>query len=178
VAELTKSACEGKDPCNAIVEIANPADELTNLALKAIRDGQAGSNVKVVGTFQSNYDPAQVTKNLPDLLTANPETNVVVTIADNTAVAAVPIVKESGKDIKITANGGSRAGAKGVKSGELSGSLGLWPRQAGVIAGEAALKAINGETIEQPGVDQFKIDKPFLLNKDNIDQFKPEWGAE
>lgn len=178
VAELTRKACEGKDPCNAIVEIANPADELTALALKAIKDGDAGDNVKVVGTFASSYDPANVTKNLPDLLTAHPETNVVVAIADNTAVAAVPIVKESGKDILVTANGGSRAGVAAIKAGTVFGSLGLWPHQAGVIAGQAALDAVNGDPIEQPGVDQFKIDTPEMLYRDNIDEFTPEWGAQ
>ncbi|HWI21964.1 MAG TPA: sugar ABC transporter substrate-binding protein, partial [Baekduia sp.] len=178
IAGLAKKACEGKDPCNAIVEIATPSDELTNIALQELKDGGAGDNVKVVGTFASNYDAAAVTKALPDLLTAHPDTNVIVMAADNTAVAAIAVVKDAGKDILVTGTGGSRAGVKAVKSGQMFGSLGIWPRQAGVKAAEFALKAINGEKIDQPGVDEFKMDEPQLLYKDNIDEFTPEWGAE
>lgn len=176
ITEITKAACADKDPCKVIVEIANTSDPLTTTAAKAVKDMPG---VEVVGEFSSNYDPGAVAKAMPDLLQANPDANVFVSAADSSALAALDAIKAAGMTDSLTlvANGGSRLGVEAVEDGTIFATLGNWPEQYGAKAAELLIQAINGDEVTETFVDETKIDSPFILTKDNIGEFTPEWGA-
>jgi len=175
--DLTTEACAELDPCKIIVEIVTASDIYSNTYADAI--AKEVPNAEVVAKLPGMYDPSVIAKAMPDALSANPDTNVFVSAADSQALAAMPAIKEAGLDgkIKIIGNGGSRLGAKAIADGTMFGTLGLWPRQNGELAVKAAAQAINGEPVEPSGVDMYEVDEPVIVTKDNVDQFKPEWGA-
>ncbi|MFN8201232.1 MAG: sugar ABC transporter substrate-binding protein [Solirubrobacteraceae bacterium] len=175
--ELTTKACEGLDPCNIIVEIVTASDTYSNTYADAI--AKEVPHAKVVAKLPGMYDPSVITKTMPDLLSAHPDTNVFVSAADSQALAAVPAIKSAGLEgkIKLIGNGGSRLGAKAVADGTLFGTLGLWPQQNGALAVKAATQAVNGQPVDPSGVDIYTVDTPSIITKENVDQFKPEWGA-
>ncbi len=176
--EIAKLACEGHDPCNIIAEVATPSDHFTNEAADAV--ARDVPNAKIVQKITGQYDPSVIAKALPDALSAHPEANVFLSAADSQALAVVPAVKAAGRDdeLKLLGNGGSRLGAKGVADGTLFATVGNWPRQGGKLAGELAIKAVNGQPIDEPGVDALELDRPDIITQDTVAQFTPEWGAE
>ena len=175
--QLLEEACADLDPCKVIGEVASPSDPLTT---RVLEEAEKLPNVELVQTISAGYDPATVAKAFPDALSANPDAHVFVSAADSQALAVVPVLESAGKlgQIKLIGNGGSRLGAKAVADGVLFGTAGNWPRQMGVAAGEMLLKAIKGETIEEPAVDALKIAEPQVLTADTVGEFEAEWGAE
>jgi ribose transport system substrate-binding protein len=91
---------------------------------------------------------------------------------DTEAMGAADAVKAAGKQDKIivVGLGGSETGLKGVKEGQLYGTMLQSPVLDAQMAVEAALKVANGEKI--PATNYLKIPK---ITKDNVDQFTPEW---
>jgi ABC-type sugar transport system substrate-binding protein len=178
VVEITKDACKGLDPCKIIAEVATPNDPLTTEAVKAVKEEVPGA--EIVQTISGQYDPSIIAKAFPDALNAHPDAQVFLSTADSQALAVVPALKQAGKlgKIKLIGNGGSRLGAKGIADGTLFGTIGNWPEQAGAMTGKMLIQAVNGQTVDPKGVDGLKIDEPLIITKDNVDQFKAEWGAE
>jgi ribose transport system substrate-binding protein len=174
--EVIQDACKGIDPCKVVAEISTASDPYTNYAVDQV---DALPNVEVVQRFASQYDPAAVIKSLPDILSAHPDTNVFMSIADTQALAGLGAIKSAGltDKIKVVGNGGSRLGKKAVADGTMFGTLGTWPEQFGKAAGEMAVKAVNGQPIDPAGVDALNLDKPGVVIKSTVDEFQPEWGA-
>lgn len=79
--------------------------------------------------------------------------------------------------LKVIGYGGSVLGAKAVEDGDIFVTLALFPQTAGSILGEMASKAVNGETIDQPGVDHYGIGSPIVVTKDTVGELTPQWGA-
>jgi ribose transport system substrate-binding protein len=175
--ELATEACKDLDPCNIIAEVASPNDPLTNESVAAV--AKEVPNAKIVAKFASGFDPGQVAQKMPDLLSAHKDANVFLSIADSSALAAIPALKQAGMlgKVKLLGDGGSREGVKAVADGTMFGSSGNWPRQEGEITAEMAVKAINGEPIDPVGMLQSDIDDPDTLTKDTVGDFKPEWGS-
>lgn len=174
-AKLVEDACDGKDPCNVIADTI-PGDPFGDAFLKAI---SAVPGVKVIQKINTNYDPSQMQKIAADTFAAHPDVDLLFTLSDQQALAAVPALKEAGmlEQVKLIGGGGSRQGAEAIADGILFGTLATWPFQTGKIAGEMAVKAVNGEKIDPAGVEGQEIDTPQVVTKDTVDQFKPEWGA-
>jgi ribose transport system substrate-binding protein len=178
IAGLTKKACAGKDPCKAIVELAFPSDPLTNAVLDAVKKDVP--NIDVVQTVVGQYDPSIIAKVFPDALAAHPDTNVFVSAADSQALAVVPALKQAGKldQVKLIGSGGSFLGKKAIEDGTMFGTIGNWPEQHAEAAAKMLTQAVNGEPVDPDSVDAFLIDKPLVVEKGNVDQFQPEWGAK
>jgi ribose transport system substrate-binding protein len=177
IAGLTEKACEGKDPCQVIAEVATPNDPVTNVVVDEVKKVPG---VQVVQTISGQYDPSVIAKAFPDALSAHPDADVFVSAADSQALAVVPALKQAGKlgQIELIGSGGSRLGAKAVADGTLFGTVGNWPEQHGAAAGEMLVQAARGETVDPVSVDALQVDTPSLVTKDTVDQFKAEWGAE
>jgi ABC-type sugar transport system substrate-binding protein len=176
--ESVKAACEGVEPpCKLIVEQGAAADVFSNEILKQLSkmDG-----VEVVQKFITLYDPAEVTKAVPDILSAHGDADVYVSSADNTAVVAAGLIKDAGlaDSLKVLGNGASHAGLAAVEDGSLFSTIGDWPFQQGEILAKMATQAVNGETLDPRDVVAQDIDTPLLINKDNADEAKSEWGAQ
>ena len=173
-----KRACEGTGPCKIILETSFLSDPLYAGAYGYIQDQAKGTNVQVATTYESQYDPAQTTAKLRDILIANPDVKVIVFCNDPTAMAGVRVLSDLGMQdrVKSIAQGGTAVGAEAVKKGQLFATLSVLPKTASHLEGEMVLKAINGQTVDPKGVDAFKIGKlQSAVTKQNLDQFTPEW---
>jgi ribose transport system substrate-binding protein len=177
-AEMLKTVCADKDPCEVIAEISNPADPLTTGTVKLIQ--KAVPNIKIVATMETLYDPAAVAKKMPDLLAANPGTDVYLAAADSSARAAVPAIKAAGMTDKVVliGNGGDRQSVKEITDGTLFGSVANYPQQAGNGLVVALGQALNGEEIKTCCTDGLALDTPVVLTKDTIGDFTAEYGAK
>jgi ribose transport system substrate-binding protein len=177
VVEMTKLACEGLNPCNIIAEKASPTDPLTNDPIDAVKEEVP--NAEIVGEMVTGYDPGAAAQQMPDLLAANPDANVYLSISDGTALASVPAIDDAGLlgKIRIIGAGGSRQGAKAIADGTLFVTNGNWPKQEGEFMANMAVQAINGDDIDPVFLLQNDVDEPAIITKDNVNEFTPEWGA-
>jgi ribose transport system substrate-binding protein len=173
--KMVTSTCADKDPCNVVMD-SIPGDTFGTIMTKAV---EAAPGVKIINKINTNFDPAQMAKTAPDMFAANPSIDVLVTLADGQALAAIPAAKAAGLEgkVKLLAAGGSRQGAAAIKDGSLAGTLASWPFQTGVAVGKMAVQAVNGETVQPNAISGLTIDTPAVVTPDNVDQFKPEWGA-
>lgn len=174
--ELIEDACGERTSCELIVTLASRADPFHAAALEVFERRAKESGFKILQVLETAYETAQTQKQLPDVLRARPEADVLVLEGDNNAIAAAEIAKEAGVDAKIIGNGGSRPGAKAIEDGTIFGSLGIWPTQAGEKAAEIATQLANGDQPSETGVNFYEMDEPVLLTKETIDEFTPEWG--
>jgi ribose transport system substrate-binding protein len=173
VAGLVKSACEGRSPCRVIAEDV-PGDPFTTATNKRIAQLL---NVQIVQKLAGMYDPALIQKNLPDALSAHADADVFLAASDTEALAALgPIssAKRQGK-IRVVGVGGSRRGAEAVAAGTMFATTGGWPIQAGRLAGQMAIKAINGQSIAPKGINSALIDQPLEVTPKTVGTFKAEW---
>ena len=171
-------ACEGGAVCKVILETSFLSDPLYAGAYRYIEEQAKGTNVKVVATYESQYDPAQTTAKLRDILVANPDVKVITFANDPTALAGIRVLASLGMQdqVKTIAQGGTAAGAEAVGKGELFATLAVQPKTAARIEGEMVLKAIKGQAINPDGLDAFKIGKlQGAVTKANLEQFTPEW---
>jgi ribose transport system substrate-binding protein len=176
-AELTKMACEGIDPCEIIAEVATPTDEPSNVAVDIV--AETVPNAKIVQKVTGEYDPGVIAKVFPDALSAHPEADVFLAAADSQALAVVPALKNAGRfgEVLLLGQSGTYAGADAVKEGVMFGTIGQWPESEGRKAGELAIAAVNGKPIEPKGYNNLELSEPFIVTKDTVAEFKPEWGA-
>ena len=173
-----KRACQGADACKIILETSFLSDPLYSGAYAYIGEQAKGTNVKIVATYESQYDPAQTTAKLRDILVANPDVKAIVFCNDPTALAGIRVLAGLGMQdqVKSIAQGGTAAGAEAVSKGELFATLAVLPKTTSRLEGEMALKAIKGQPIDPNGLDAFKIGKlQGAVTKANLDQFTAEW---
>ncbi|HWH26673.1 MAG TPA: sugar ABC transporter substrate-binding protein [Pseudolysinimonas sp.] len=176
--KLVSLACGDANPCKVIAEIASAADPYTNF----VADGVAkdlGPRVQIVQRFSTGYDPGEVAKQLPDILSAHPDATVFMSAADSSALAALPAVKDAGRTdtLKILGSGGSSDGAAAVADGTIFATSGNWPQQSGAFLAKALTQAVHGEKVTHSELDGFKADNPQFVTKETVSEFKPEWGA-
>ncbi|MBM7044931.1 MULTISPECIES: sugar ABC transporter substrate-binding protein [Rhizobium] len=175
---LIAKICEGHESCKILIEVSYISDPLFKGQIDYIKKKAEGTNVEIVAIYESQYDPAQTTAKLRDLLVAHPDVNIVTFVADPTAMAGLQVIKSLGMQdqIKEIAQGGTKAGATAVKSGELFATFSVLPFTVSRIEGEMALKAINGEPIEPNGIDAYAVGNiAGAVTMENVDQYKPEW---
>ncbi|MDF2050433.1 sugar ABC transporter substrate-binding protein [Arthrobacter sp. Cr_A7] len=175
--EMVKKACEGKDHCKVFIEIAAEGDPLT---LSLVDKVNELPNVEVVEVLAAEYDPSVIARLMPEALKRHPDVDVYNAAGDQTAIAAIPAFEAAGLlgKVKIVGAGGSRAGKKAVEDGKFFSTSADYPYTFGKIAGEMAVKAVNGQKIDPPGVNAQYVKQPSIVTKENVDQFDPEWGAE
>ena len=175
---LIAKSCQGQEICKVLIEVSYISDPLFKGEIDYIKKKAEGTGVKIVAIYESQYDPAQTTAKLRDLLVAHPDVKIVTFVADPTAMAGSRVIKSLGMEgqIKGIAQGGTKDGAAAVKSGELFATLSVLPFSVSRIEGAMALKAINGEPIEPKGTDAYAVGNiAGPVTMENVDQYKPEW---
>ncbi|HWH26672.1 MAG TPA: sugar ABC transporter substrate-binding protein [Pseudolysinimonas sp.] len=175
---LVSRACGDTDPCKVIAEVASPADPYTNLVADGV-EKELGPQVQIVQRFSSGYDPGEVARQLPDILSAHPDATVFMSAADSSALAALPAIKDAGRadTLKILGSGGSSEGAAAVADGTIFATSGNWPQQYGAFLATALTQAVHGEKVTHSELDNFTADKPQFITKDTVSEYKPEWGT-
>jgi ribose transport system substrate-binding protein len=182
LAELTVEACQGKDPCQVIYEFGPPDFSFAANTREVFNDEVAKEpTIEVVGEGSHLFQPDRARSLTRELLTANPDVDVITSDDDPSAAALLSVVKEMGLEdqIEIIGGAGAREGAKLVASGEMFGSSVLVPRTAGTKAAQIAITGARGE---DPGETEFNNAEDLSpigpkLTMQNVAEFKAEWSV-
>ncbi len=103
-----------------------------------------------------------------NMLQAHPEINVFYGLSDEMALGAAQAVKQAGRDdILCIGLDGNPNAKEAVKNGQLTATLDVGPVDIGKNAVESLLKAIAGETLDNPVVEA----ETTVVDASNVDQF-------
>ncbi|WP_455256807.1 ribose ABC transporter substrate-binding protein RbsB [Peptoniphilus asaccharolyticus] len=108
-----------------------------------------GSELQVVAKQTANYDRTEGLSVMENILQANADIQAVFAHNDEMALGALEAIKSSGKDIKVVGFDATDDAVKSVEAGELAATIAQQPKEIGSLGIEAAVKAINGETVEK-----------------------------
>ena len=111
----------------------------------------AGDAIEVVAEQSANWEVDQGYAATQNILTANPDVELIYCGNDGMAIGAVRAVKEANKtdQIKVIGFDGISEALNMIVSGELYGSVAQFPAEMGILGVENAVKLINGEEVEQ-----------------------------
>ena len=177
--KLSAEACEAlkANPCDVGFLYDVKASNLDGAVHAGFLVGLATDpNAKITNTGQTNFTQAQALTATQDMLTANPNLDVIWG-SDQGAEGAASAVAQAGKQGKVDiigAGGGSIAIAD-VKSGVLYGELFNAPATEGTVAMQMMAKALTtGQS--SGGVDvAATFPNGGAITKANVDQFKAQY---
>jgi len=173
------AACKSQnlDPCN----IAYLHDVKASAIGVALWDGfteaTKGSPVKVVAEGETFYNPAAAQTAVADILTANPDIDLIATSDQGLQGAALAIEAAGGAmtDYLLVGYGGSQWGQAHVASGEVFADVLQAPATEGKLGMIALLQALRGKG-DQGDIDPFKaFPNNGVITKDTASQFTGEW---
>lgn len=186
-ADAIKQACAGLNPCKVVwmgSVAALPSEKAYHDSV--LKNLKSASNVKIIATVDGGaYTAAGGQKTSQDVLTAHPDTNVLLANGDQPAAGAILSIKAANLTGKVKVIGGcpSKISKPLIASGAEWGSWSCYPADEGQLAMEYLLKAINGELKApvgiSPSLERFKKDptlKP-VITKDNIASFEIQYAG-
>ena len=111
----------------------------------------AGDSIEVVAEQSANWEVDQGYAATQNILTANPDIELIYCGNDGMAIGAVRAVKEANKtdQVKVIGFDGISEALNMIVSGELYGSVAQFPAEMGILGVENAVKLVNGEEVEQ-----------------------------
>jgi ribose transport system substrate-binding protein len=111
----------------------------------------AGDAIEVVAEQSANWEVDQGYAATQNILTANPDIELIYCGNDGMAIGAVRAVKEANKadQIKVIGFDGISEALNMIVSGELYGSVAQFPAEMGILGVENTVKLLNGEEVEQ-----------------------------
>ena len=182
-AEMTVKACADKDPCNVVLSVGDPANSYSTEKLKAEKESLAQHpQIKILGSPVAGFaDPAKGYAAGRDILTANPDVDVIVGDTDATVRGIERAVKEAGKlgKIQLIGDGASQYAADAIADGRWFGSVIYMPRTSAAKATDLLIRAARGEKVPSVvTVEQLSPTKGMELTKAELSQFKPEYKGE
>lgn len=178
--ELILTACEAKDPCNVIIQEGTLGSAPQIERTRGIEDViSAESSVVVLAKETNDFQQAKAIELTDQLLPQFETIDVIATHDDASAVGVSQSIAQAQREgISVIGVGGSKDGIAAVESGELFGTVWVSPRQDGVLALEAMIAILRGETI----ADITDVDgRPTLpvpmaqVTGDNAADFPGEW---
>lgn len=129
----------------------------------------AGDSIKVVAEQSANWEVDQGYAATQNILTANPDIQLVYCGNDGMAIGALRAVKEAKKEkqVKIIGFDGVSEALNLVDTGEMFATCAQFPAEMGILGVENAVKLVKGETAES------NIDTGAkLITKDNVKEHK------
>lgn len=134
------------------------------------RDGfveGASDTIDIVAEQSANWEVDQGYDAAQNIITANPDLELIYCCNDSMAIGARKAVEEAGlKDkIKIFGFDGASEALNKVKNGEFFGTVAQFPVEMGKLGVENAVKALKGENVESyldTGAD--------LITSENVDK--------
>lgn len=182
LAKAMVMACEGIDPCEvAFLQgfSSFPLDVERLAVVQAAAD--ASDNIEIVAVQDANYLEDDGFAVATDMLQANPNIDVFVSVGDQMILGAELAVQDAGLEgqIKLIGQGGSQDGYNAVAEGRWFATVANTPYTNGQIAAQMALQAIKGELIIR-SVNMYDQAPPFphsgpIITQDNYQEFEPQW---
>lgn len=111
----------------------------------------AGDAIEIVAEQSANWEVDQGYAATQNILTANPDLELIYCGNDGMAIGALRAVKEAKKNdqIKVIGFDGISEALNLITSGELYGSVAQYPAEMGILGVENAAKLIKGEEVEE-----------------------------
>ncbi|MFZ0216976.1 MAG: sugar ABC transporter substrate-binding protein [Candidatus Dormiibacterota bacterium] len=146
---LAIEACGSVNPCQVAYLQGDTALPLDVARTKAVLETlKTAPNVKLVADPQGGYTQADGLKAAQDVLSANPNVNVIM--GSSQAIEGAELaVKKAGKlgKIKLIGNGGSCQAVKGVLDGNWFASYIIAERSSGAKAAQLGISAAEGQSV-------------------------------
>ncbi|MFN3708756.1 sugar ABC transporter substrate-binding protein [Microcella sp.] len=174
-------ACASKnlDPCDVAFLHDVKASAIGVALWEAFNEVTAGTPVRVVAEGETFYNPAAAQGAVADILSANPDIDLIAT-SDQGLQGAVLAIEAAGRslsDFLMIGYGGSAWGKERVAEGVVFSNVVQAPATEGRLAMEAMVDALRN------GVNRGDID-PFadfpnngVMTRDTADQFTGEWAG-
>ncbi|WP_333755899.1 ABC transporter permease/substrate-binding protein [Streptomyces sp. IBSBF 3352] len=129
---------------------------------------KAFPGIKVVAQQPADFDRTKGLDVMSNLLQAHPDVQGVIAANDEMALGAIKALgSKAGKSVSVVGFDGTPDGLKAVENGSLYASVAQQPSQLGKIAVDNALKALDGDKVEQTVKVPVKV-----VTRENVAGFK------
>lgn len=170
-------ATQDLDPCNVAFLHDVKASAIGVAIWEAFNDAIAGSPVTVVAEGETFYNPAAAQTAIADILTANPDVDLIATSDQGLqgGVGAIEAAGMSVSDFLLVGYGGSQWAQEQVAAGVVFADVVQAPATEGRLGMEALIDALrNGN--DHGDVDPFAdFANDGVMTQDTVDQFTGEW---
>ncbi len=176
LATLANQACAAANPCK-IALIHNYIGDEPDSAITAAFNSTLGAdtNDSVVASADGLYEPSVSLTQVQDILTAQPNLNVIVGADQNCEGASSALAAVKNTTVKLVCYGASAAGVTALKTGAWFADVAQMPAtegQLGMIALVRALKTGRSSGSQNPVA---KLPNNGILNQTNVGKFTAEW---
>ncbi len=146
------AAEQAGEGANAVIIYGQEGDNTSNMRREGYQAACDEAGVTVLDALSGQNTTDGATKTMEDLLNAYPDQiDIVLCHKDDTAIGAMNACKSAGvDDMIIVGFDGNASAVDLILAGEMvKATVAQQPYEMGYQAVEAALKAINGETVEE-----------------------------
>jgi ribose transport system substrate-binding protein len=172
---LGVQACRGRNPCRVAYLEGFKALPLDNARTRAVKRALSrAKNVQIVASVEGGYTAASGLKAAQDVLTANPDVNVMIGSAQaiQGAEQAVRTARKQGR-VKLIGNGGSCQAVAAVRGGRWFATYVIAERSSGRKATQVAIQAAEGKKVAA-SFDTRKLQNP-LGTKPGLKGYKAQY---
>jgi fructose transport system substrate-binding protein len=145
----------------------------------------SGGEYEIVGNEATGANEEGGQKGMENLLSKNPDINVIYTINEPTAAGAAAAMDAAGKgpdDYILVSVDGGRAGVEDVQSGVIDATSQQYPLKMASLGVEAIVKIVQtGEVpANSPGLDFFNTGVALIATEpiEGVPSETPEFGLE
>lgn len=126
-----------------------------------------GVKYQIVASQPTDWTPESGESVCQNLLTANPDLDMIFSQADSMAVGCARAITAAGSNaLLVSSTGGSELGAQALQLGELDSSVCIQPKLMGELTFTALYEAVSNPAAAKKG--QYITYKQFPLTKDNV----------
>ena len=146
------AAEQAGEGANAVIIYGQEGDNTSNMRREGYQKACDEAGVEVLAALSGQNTTDGATKTMEDMLNAHPgEIDIVLCHNDDTAIGAMNACKSAGiEDMIIVGFDGNASAVDLILAGEMiKATVAQQPYEMGYQAVEAALAAINGETVEE-----------------------------
>lgn len=124
---------------------------------------------EVVASQTANWDRNEAYSVMQNILTANPDLNIVWAVSSEMGQGALAAIEEAGKTGEITVLDFDCLDddIQAIEDGTLAGSVKQFPREMSKAAIDACMSVLDGETLDAETLTETK-----LITKDNLSEAK------
>jgi len=123
-------------------------------------------DIEIVASQPGNWEKALGLTVAENILTANPELDLIYACNDQMALGAVEAAEAAGREVPIVGFDGVQESLEAVKAGQMAATVKQYPEKMGVLGIAEAVLLLSGEKIPE------RIDTgTALINADNVEEF-------
>ncbi|MFB8387670.1 sugar ABC transporter substrate-binding protein [Microbacterium sp. NPDC055910] len=151
IGELMVEACGDTDPCKVAYMPGDAAQATDQLRTAAVKEALAkAASVELVSEQPGGFDQAAGLATTQNILTANPDLNVISAASGQPIAGALQAIEQAGRtgEVIVVSNGGTEEDIEGIRDGAVFAAPLALPFTEGYEGIMLAVAAMNGETVE------------------------------